>query len=375
MTDSESGTDGQAIYTHATVIVPDGDSVDLHLKAWSHERGFLWELRRLFISLQLPMKHGMCRFMRQERPVWIADLVRCSFQPSERHFVESRRMHVHHKRPMDEHVHDEVAVSTGCMMVILLRMAESRRSRKVRTMSKAVLEVFVSLLLGSSAKDFATLMPPDGCTQRCDIGVPQGDDDADGDEPHGACVHLRMLGHKMRRLDVNGVPPHVFLVGLAQQLFAEGVECGACSQWCSDLLRRLADAMDHGNFASKWSTDAKKHGLLPGGQKKRRIDEDLRKQVSVDVVAAGLTSSAGRWCQTTGELSQQLGDTFDNRSCREYLASGAMSMWGHRFYSIAFDASRIGQPAVDANIYLLWSMDGGYGMWLAPQALTESTSG
>lgn len=89
----------------------------------------------------------------------------------------------------------------------------------------------------------------------------------------------------------------------------------------------------------------------------------------MDVVSKKMATSASRWCQASGELSAQLGDTFDNRSCREHMAAGMLSMSKGNIYSNAFDASRLGEPAVETNLYLLWSRSAGRSMWLAPQAI------
>lgn len=353
-------------FLNVSVVMADLDNCSLHLKAWVHTTCVRWELRRPLISMGLSLAKGVCKIVRQARQVWEADLSTFGFVPPCEHLVGSRRMAHHSKRPLHSRIHEEVSTSTECLLLILLRYAESRRRAADRFKARALLATVLASLLGSHCGGPASLSSPSGCLEACVVGARPG---GVGPAAGGVCIHAQELGRKMKFFEVAQTPAHVFLAELLANLFAESADCECLRRWCTCILQQIRQSVDAADFSEQWSDNALKHGVLPGGQERRRVDEDLRRQVSVDVVSKKMATSASRWCQASGELSEQLGDTFDNRSCREYVAAGMLSMSKGNNYSIAFDAFRLGEPAVETNLYLLWSRSAGRSMWLAPQAI------
>lgn len=354
-----------ALFLNVSATCADGEPCALYLKAWVHGEIVLWELRRVLISMGVSLSKGVCKIVRRERPMWEADLELLGFANIQDHFVDSRRMAEHHQRSLHQLVHDEMSTSTIGLLVMFCRFAESRRRLADRSKARILLAACIASMIGAKCAELATLVPPPGCVGACAIGARRqepGDDTA-------ACVHARSLGQRMGAHCVAQTPPHTFLAELLVASFGEASDCLCLRRWCAYLMEEVQRIVSTTGLLEHWSNDALKYGVLPGGQKRRRVDEDLRKQVSVDVVRAKRVASGASWCKATGFLSEQLGNTFDNRSCREYLAAGRACMPTAKIFSIAFDASRIGQPAVDANMFLLWSSDVGQSMWLPPQAL------
>lgn len=268
-------------YLSATATLASGKPTSLFLKAWHHSSGVLCELRRLMISLGYGLQKGVCKVYRREREVWEPDLERLDFQPVRDHIVWSRRMCEFHRLPLTEHIHDEMSYSSVAGIVIMLRSCESRRREDDRELSRVSLETWLCHTVGAACADFVSLSVAESIASRCCInrrmvgGI-------GGSEDQQQCSHLRhaIAAVEAYRSCAGGRPCHNVLSKLLREVFSGSTDCDAVRAWATSLIRDLGVAIDSCGFAS-FSRDALRYGVLPGGQRKRRLDEDMKRSVSI----------------------------------------------------------------------------------------------
>ena len=126
--------------------------------------------------------------------------------------------------------------------------------------------------------------------------------------------------------------------------------------------------MEHDAFP----TDVLKHGILPDGQKKRRIDEDLRQAMAIQMVSEKRASSAASMARALGQVSPSLGQAWEKEAMKQYLMNGWSCFRHLNTLSICMDGSRLGCPAEETVTYLCFCPAVNVSMWLPSQVRGQS---
>jgi hypothetical protein len=168
-----------------------------------------------------------------------------------------------------------------------------------------------------------------------------------GDDLDGPCEHVRNL---LRPAVVEPVPQRCasFLVGLAKAVY----KCPS-SAFC---LRRLIQVFSHEldlKFASSGSDSALRQESLYGPRRQLRVDEDLRRHVTQNVIQKRQAQSGAIVARVVG-----LHDNLFRTSCAKEMGSYQHASWRtfsalSGVFGIAEDATRLGQPAEETVCYEL----------------------
>lgn len=354
-----------AVFCNSAITMDNGEAASMHLKAWLHDAGPKWELRRVLISLCVPLKRGVCAVWRQMQETWTEDLERFSFVPVEQHLTPSRRTLSYHQQELSGGVHDEACLSSHALLTVLLRFIESRRRKNERSLGLGMLRCLLSVVYGARCQHLLGLAAPGGCFELCS-DKPMARE-GEGEQ----CLHVLDFSKAMMATMQHERPCNESLATMCLELFARSSECPALRHWCQVLLSRVAAAFRDAKWddASKFSFDAIRNGILPGGQQRRRLDEDFRDAACIDMLVSKRAKTTGEFLQADGQVCRQAGWRMDNLAVRLYMSAATEHLHTAKYISVCFDAARLGEPAKDTVVGLCWSMDRGFGAWLAPQAL------
>jgi hypothetical protein len=121
--------------------------------------------------------------------------------------------------------------------------------------------------------------------------------------------------------------------------------------------------MEHDAFP----TDVLRHGILPDGQKRRRIDEDLRQAMTMQMVSDGRAASAASMARAMGQVTPSRGPAWEKEAMMQYLVNGWSRFRHLSTLSICMDGSRMGCPAEETVTYLCFCPAVNASMWLPSQ--------
>lgn len=328
-------------------------------KAWIHTNIVVWEMRSVFKSMNFPMKKGPYRIIDDEAAMWedgmselgLGDLWQLNL---------SRKQCVARGLTFGEYNHDEACASSASVLLILLRWSVVRRRVAEREHAAGVLTSWLRVAIGHDmGGESLSLMVPVCAQELCREGVPADDDEG------GACCHMKGKAAQWARAANSLADQPQRWVIVLQALLRARSQCQCASAWLSLILRRLAARIDEvvPSFVDK--SDPLVHAQTNG--KRRRIDEDFKRAVSKLSVQRGLAPSGAHWAKAQGSLHVDVARKFDYKTTREYQAAAMLTMRDGKRFSMSIDGSRLGEPAKENLVALLWCDEAQRSAWLAPQ--------
>lgn len=347
-----------------------GASLDEEWKCWLHSERGVWELRRVIASAKgaLPQKFLLHEWVKQHKGKLIAYFKSAGLSfsgnliPSRKAFAaqcqESRRVQ---KEPPEQPVflHEEWAITTCALIVLLVFLAQMGKSRLDKHRSDRLLKAFL-----------AKLLPPQEALQqvRCDeVDLNRCSDRV----PHAKhCEHLApLLGRIAAR---KAAAPQHLVCDLVVGLFQEQQCCVSAHKLLCTLVVRVGVVVDQQVPSASWTTDATETQLLdtslPDKKRRRRIDEDFKHAVATKVVASGRAGTSAAFLRSKGATSSTVSASWEERVVLEAQASSWASFASAPTVSIAIDGSRVGQPAQEMEVCFAWDPARGIGSWCPPQA-------
>ena len=105
----------------------------------------------------------------------------------------------------------------------------------------------------------------------------------------------------------------------------------------------------------------------PSGTKRRRADPFLKDRVALEANAQSSSRGAGAELKAADKVSTSLQSKWTiERLCFTQAACHLSARVGSRVFHSTFDASRIGEPALDLLMHLVWSHAGQVTLPLPP---------
>lgn len=108
--------------------------------------------------------------------------------------------------------------------------------------------------------------------------------------------------------------------------------------------------------------------LATGSRKRRRVDGDYKVAVAMDAVRDKKAATAGAYVTATSECSRPTANSWTPIIAGQYRVATMMSFQDTAIATIAFDASRVGQPKEDTVTYAFGDCCRFVGGWLPVQA-------
>lgn len=187
------------------------------------------------------------------------------------------------------------------------------------------------------------------------------------------CWHLRQAWELECRA---GRPPQALLIALLQNLYTYSGDCPASRELSRQCLAWLCAQIDSRLENFRYTSDATK--VLDSGcrapSKRRRIDEDFRLTVVADVARQGRAANAVGFLRAVDKCSPKNAQPWSEQFLLEYEAAGWLAGARSSTVCCCFDASRIGNPAENTEIFgaqLFGPSSMDCFMWGPPQAIAS----
>lgn len=188
---------------------------------------------------------------------------------------------------------------------------------------------------------------------------------------NGVCEHIRSFGGDLKKFFGGGVSQnrrwYEDLVKVFVALRQAQWVCGAAARWKREVAIVIAEAIDEA-VADRPCSDPLDIKHLRAKSKKRRTDIDFEMAVVRRLQVESRASSSASFARARNDISDKTATCFDEASLRWHISSGWMSFVSCQRFALAFDASRLGEPAEETEVYALWSPCNGKAIYLAPQA-------
>lgn len=249
--------------------------------------------------------------------------------------------------------------STPGALAWLLHLSCASHRAKSKEQAKALLRGFL-VAFASPASAAAHSMAEDikqalsSCQQ-----PPQGH--------WGSCCHLRIAIDAMLTAGPAGqmwtnltkALQHIYLarpVCVASRRLLAGV----LQRLCQDVDGKVSDMQPPKNFSS--------FSMPQGRKRKLRIDEDYKRYLVSEAVAAKRAHCGAQYAKTTGDVHPETARKWDEAHMANYIAAAWHTMGSSTLVSLACDASKVGNPAEETVMFLAWDMESNKAVVLPPQA-------
>lgn len=343
-----------------TTLVADDDALQttICLKGWRHDSHSLWELRRFLWAMGLSCKKGPYRLILDQSQQWQQD-----FEATglcwDRHFFRSRQACKFHGQEPSEFTHDEACATTAGVLVIVVGWTFKRRKIQERNKASHLLSLLLRLGFGGDEAVEVALQMPEAhravCPEALDVGEP--------------CFHFTSGAASLARTWASLPGTTSRLSELMTLCATWQLACPSMAAWLRDLVATASESIDRlsAEDGASFKSDALRHGKLGPEHKRRRLDEDLKHAVATQVVSQGRAPNPAAFARADGDLCANGTCKFTNSTMRSHLAACRLSLSKCESLSVAMDASRFGEPAMDHMMMHAWSFDIGLGTWLPPQ--------
>lgn len=103
------------------------------------------------------------------------------------------------------------------------------------------------------------------------------------------------------------------------------------------------------------TSDVRRRPRLGDDRKRRRVDEDYKQTVCIDMIRSKDAPNAGRLIKVDRVgCCVSNGRHWEADVCKMHQSASLLSFDGGRFFHVAEDGSRCGHPAEETIVYLLW---------------------
>lgn len=340
-------------FPQETFTLEDGESRPCQWKAIQFEDKFWWEARRVQATFfgPVPPKQPSKQLVKTTMPAvakyWQDfGIDECTVVPnrnSRRHTPEE-----HGEEEVPALDRDEFMMSSHSKVLFLLGHACNTKNRRLtrRIALGALGAFFHQMLPGSILHDIRAELTyqPDRAHGWC--------------SNNDKCRHTLTVEFELSRLEEILWPPQTRLMNLLY-LLADGIKgCPLAVPWYRALIARIADIMDDRmhNMVEYDPLQMPMHMIGPGGNKKRRVDQDTREAVTSRVTGEGRAVRAAGWATMNGESENSV-RFWRDKDLLVHVGNTWMTFDGSKTISMTMDASRLGEPAKEMLLSGLWSAD------------------
>eukprot|EP00971_Amphidinium_carterae_P043359 853390-Amphidinium_carterae.4 len=252
-------------------------------------------------------------------------------------------------------VHEVPTLSTVGMFLLLLYLEVAVKGKEVKAKIIAIRALWFVFALGADV-DCQTLCRtlPDDVAWKC--------------QPHidGCCVHMNRLDREMDGLACSN---QKLCLEYLLALYPVSSHCSAARAWLQRVVQSLSNRVDSRLEQLAYTKDPSKQRLPVFGEGPRHYhDEDLRRLVA-DVSTTGRARSGEDFLRSNQLANPKTAAKWDTRANLEYQAACWALGAKISSVSVALDASRVGQPAQETEVYLAIVHHAGerHMLWLPPQ--------
>ena len=342
-----------------------GGTVKLERKASSWELDddttFLaWEFRRVLDSLGYSSANLVKDFMRNTLPKVVELLRKLGMEDFGEDIIPSRKSLRTRGMPENEwpaYVRDEWGISTGGLLFVLLCTLQLRRGPG-RVRSEAVLLRFLEAALPADCRDRPEMLE---CVESLAM-TPAG---CGGDaQVEGVCEHV-MFAHGVvhAHRDECG---QTALAQLLVEVFDGPCWCPSLGDWLTDLVSVVGNIILKG-LDTTCSTDPLNAQEMRGKKRRRRLDEDMKRQVCEHLQRSGRARNGRVWARATAHCSAKSMDRIRDSYLTTYLTAIHEQFHDSDAFRVVLDGARVGEPAKEYIVGVLEECSTGSGAWVPPQ--------
>ena len=313
-----------------------------------------WSLR-CFAKAVLPrrQKLDLCKLLRRDLHDWFADLDALGFQRDVEYLPSFRGAKPTQKD--DPHIKSEHHTSTVGLLLWPLHLARRRHEKREQAFALDVLKQVVSFLIDDVAVCALLKQPP--LPGECALCAAHR-----GAAP--GCSHLTYFLYVASQVDIDTIEKGCeFLLALSK---AADASCATLRTWFARLCRALAPILDARVLRGECDANVLKDiDLLKNGERRLRINDDYKAAI-LDAPSSGRATCGNSLARALGEVNPDSATGWLNNYLASYSASVALTRAGDE--TIAYDATKIGQPAEECECYVAYRPDVDVGFVLPPQA-------
>ena len=170
----------------------------------------------------------------------------------------------------------------------------------------------------------------------------------------GRCRHITEVQRLLERPRMHGTwgDLAVSLTDLA--VLAH--DCRDCARVLGFWLAMFTTGIDRRVDRMGFEQDPSKAALPQGRQKRLRVDEDLKRYMTVDAVSAGRFHSAAQGLRMIGfgHHASNSGAQWEEQGLQLYLTASWQGFEGGGVTCVANDGKRLGNPAEETEVFLCW---------------------
>jgi hypothetical protein len=265
-----------------------------------------------------------------------------------------------------ERVRRDFTLRADALLLWLLQRSVLGRSKKLKGRACALLELILS-----TACDIPSL---------CSLSWEGMADESAGEcafvDASGACAHMRPW-RSAPRVHLGAVSAKLISTKMKAVLIQIPI-CDAAARVLSTILDAVSSVCSR-CYESREVGDVRHVAPLMGQKRKRRGDEDYLAFVVEEAKASGAASSASAAARVLGGKSAgSSARRWSKRRNAIYVASAWATFNSTTIdgaWSLAPDATRLGQPAKDLLLAPLWSARHQVGYWCTPQERVHKYGG
>lgn len=337
-----------------------GGVVDIEWKGFAFERDVTWELRRLVLGLigdHLKV-FRLHRIVKNQREAWHS-FCQLFDRNLEDIVLPSSRAAAHGEAEdyLNGMVQDEWTLTTSGLVITLLFWSAKRHRVEERGRSSGMLLAFLlQMRLGdveAAVLEDRVALSATFC--RCE---PLQD---------GFCTHLAEVLAARSRGKVDSASS---IARLARNLTARAEVCLACKAMLVSLVEKVARRIVQSlRDPEAHPMDLLKMSHVAFNKRKLRADHDYKEYIVVEQVKKRRTHLGRQGLRAAEEFDPQSASGWERERLKSYMAAGWRAFGSDQasVFFVTEDASRVGQPPEETQIYTLWHGSSMKGAYLPPQ--------
>lgn len=339
--------------------------LDMKVSVFTDPDFAAWDLKRVIVGLGHNGANPIKDWTKHQLPKLKVILTSLGLEPPE--ILPSRKSLSSQGVPVNEwspFARCEFQVDTRGLLKVILASIQYKRGSSKQTAQAWLLSMFSEFLEGGLGSD-------DWAQHREDMQMVDGStcQVLPGSE---VCVHFQTLRSFTESLP-HPTSPQALAHYLIELVRPRG-SCPSVSHWLERTVAIVASAVEVA-IAEVMSDDPLRASLLDGRQKRRRVDEDLKRAACLQVRRFGLASSTAVWARATGKLPGSSAGGLRDSCLKEYIASSHEGFVGCKGVRVVLDGARVGEPPAELLVGLVVNTHTGLAVWSPPQALRIEPDG
>lgn len=260
-------------------------------------------------------------------------------------------------------IKDTFTCSVQALLAILSWFQVSRRCRDQQAHIRRLIHAWVGACMQSSVAEMMRDIEniADECAPVCVDGV-----------VGGRCQHMREAIFALAEVPGDRLPTQIGEI-LAQLQKLVGSSCVAVLAFYHEAMQHIATDIEGGMLSDKFEVDAKDlNPVRARGTKRKVYDEDWKRAITSEALDKRRTKNGSQLLRGLGDADPHLAQKWEHKEMQAYLASCFRVLKDVKHLGITSDAARLGDPAEECIIFLLWAAEADCGVVAAPQALADS---